>query len=203
MSNALASALCGGDYMLDMAAHGCKGVNFHGGLGKQIAASVGDKLPGVRNAADMEIARLGTFYSPWAGDRAEGFSARPLFYAMMLVEQFAETTMIASTFDAGGTNATAYAAKTTDGIRIAFFNKDGARDLIVHIGFGSPAQRARLWRLTGPRLEAIAGITLAGAEAAYGTARWRPQTVEDITIAGSSMSVSIPRASAALMFVGD
>jgi len=97
--------------MLDMAAHGCKGINFHGGPGAQIAGSLGDKLPGAQSAADLEVARLGTFYSPFAGNRAEGFSARPIFYGMMLVEQFARTTLVANSFDALGANATAYCAK--------------------------------------------------------------------------------------------
>jgi hypothetical protein len=201
MSNALASALWGGDYMLNIAALGGKGVHFHGGLGKQIAASVGDKLPGVRNAADQEIARLGTFYSPWAGNRSEGFSARPLFYGMMLVEQFAETDLVANSFDSAGANATAYAAKSAEGFRIAVFNKDATRDLTVEINLGTAARRAHVWRLTGPRLDAITGIALAGAEVSNGDCEWRPHTVETASVNGSTVVLAVPHASAALLFV--
>src|SRR5450432_831914 len=78
VSNALASALWGGDYMLEMASLGCKGINFHGGGGRQISASLGTKLPGVRNAADAQVAQLGSFYSPIIGSREASFSARPI-----------------------------------------------------------------------------------------------------------------------------
>jgi len=200
MSNALASALWGGDYMLEMAALGSKGINFHGGLGKMVAASVGDKLPGARNAADRETARLGVFYSPFAGNRSEGFSARPLFYAMMLVEQFAGTRLIASSFDAAGANATAYGAKTADGFRVAVFNKDAARDLDLAIDLPVPARRASVWRLTGPRLDATSGVTLAGAEVAHGSAAWRPENVPALPGGERRLTVSVPHASAALVF---
>jgi len=46
MSNAFASALWAGDYMLHMAALGCGGVNLHGGSTKFIRASLGGHLPG-------------------------------------------------------------------------------------------------------------------------------------------------------------
>lgn len=200
MSNALAGALWGGDYMLDMGARGCKAINFHGGTGAQIGASVGDKLPGVRNDADREVARLGTFYSPFAGNRAEGFSARPLFYAMMLVQQFTGTTLIANTFDSAGANATAYTAKTAKGYRIAVFNKDATRDLTIAVD-GATARSIKTWRLTGPALNATKGITLAGAEVQHGNAAWSPKTVQTLAVKGSSLEISVPHASATLVFV--
>ncbi len=202
MSNALASALWGGDYMLDMAARGCKGINLHGGPGKHIADSLAGKLPGARNDADMQIARLGTFYSPFAGNLAEGFSARPIFYGMMVVEQFAGTTLFKNTLSAGGANATAYSAKAADGLRIAIFNKDGGRDIAVRVDLGGvPARRAKLWRLTGPALDATKGITLAGAEIAPGDAQWSPNETATLAVGKGGIDVEVPRASAALLFV--
>jgi len=202
MSDALASALWGGDYMLDMAARGCKGINFHGGPGAQIAGSIGDKLPGARNEADLAEARLGTFYSPFAGDRAEGFSARPLFYGMMLVEQFAETTLVSNSFDALGANVTAYCAKAGDGWRIALFNKESGRDLTVHIDLGGlSVRRAVAWALTGPALDARQGIKLAAAEVEHGSAAWRPQNTHILPIRDGGLVVGVPHASAHLLFL--
>jgi hypothetical protein len=202
MSNALASALWGGDYMLDMAARGCKGMNLHTGPGSQIANSLGDKLPGVRNDADKETARLGSFYSPIAGNRAEGFWARPLFYAMMLVERFAGTTMIGTAFDAAGANAHAYAAKAEGGYRIAVFNKDATRDISVHVDLGgAKAKNANAWRLTGPALDATKGVTLAGAEVQHEGAVWAPRAIENLPAKGKSFELKVPRASAVLAFV--
>lgn len=201
MSNALAGALWGGDYELDMAARGCKGINFHGGTGAQIGASVGDKLPGVRNDADRATARLGTFYSPFAGNRAEGFSARPLFYAMMLVEQFAGTTLVANSFEAGGANANAYTAKTANGWRIAVFNKDADRDLTISVS-GLKARAAKSWRLTGPSLDATKKITLAGAEVQPGDAAWAPKADKIRLGKAGALKFHVPHASAMLVFVG-
>ena len=199
MSNALAASLWGGDYMLDMAARGCKGINFHGGLGKQITAGLGGHLAGARNDADLAIARLGTFYSPFAGNLAEGFGARPIFYGMMLAQKFAGTTLFARDFETAGVNATAYAASTTDGgVRIAVFNKDADRDLSLRVDAGAWNRRKMtLWRLSGPALDATSGITLAGCEVAHGNADWHPRRVEHVILENDV--VSIPRASAVLL----
>jgi hypothetical protein len=203
MSNALAAALWGADYMLEMASLGCKGINFHGGGGHQIGTSLGGKLPGARNAADLEIAKLGSFYSPMAGSRESGFTARPLFYGMMLVEQFASAALVRTIFDTPGVNATAYAAIGGGGIRVALFNKDHARDLTVTIAFagdgGAPAG-ARLWRLTGPGLDATCGVTLAGS--AVGRAGdFRPDRVERVQPREDVLTVELPHASAAMLFI--
>lgn len=197
MSNALASALWGGDYMLDMAARGCKGVNFHGGLGKQIAAGLGGHLAGARNDADREIAHLGTFYSPFAGNVDEGFSARPIFYGMMIAQQFAGTILFANDFATLGVNATAYTARTDEGrLRIAIFNKDATHDLQVNL-MGLSDQEARVWRLAGPSLDATTGITLGGAEIAHGTSDWHPQP-ETLIL---RRPITVPHASAILLMV--
>ncbi|HEY5347584.1 MAG TPA: hypothetical protein VIJ72_05285, partial [Rhizomicrobium sp.] len=203
MSNAFASSLWGGDYMLDMAARGCKGINFHGGLGKQITAGLGGKLPGARNAADVETAQLGTFYSPLAGNNQEGYDARPIFYGMLLAQQFAGTRLVANQFNSMGANATAYTASTGDGLRIAIFNKDMTQDIDIAVDLaGAKARRARAWRLAGPALDATSGVTLAGAEIVHGSAEWQPRRVEQLAVLDGRLALSVPRASAVLLFVG-
>jgi hypothetical protein len=202
MSNAFASSLWGGDYMLDMAARGCKGINFHGGSGKQITAGLGGKLPGARNAADVETARLGTFYSPLAGSNQVGYDARPIFYGMMLVQQFAGTQLLANRFDSMGANATAYTASADGGLRVAVFNKDMTQDLSIAVDLaGSKARQAKVWRLQGPALDATSGVTLAGAAIAHGNAEWQPRNVESIAVQGGMVNLAVPHASAALLFV--
>jgi len=161
MSNALAGALWGMDYMLDMAARGCQGINFHGGGGSVISSALGDKLPGARDARDLEIARLGTFYSPVAGNPAEGYTARPLFHAMQAVEVLANsrTQLVGTQFDTVGANATAYAGKAGNGWHVALINKDAHRDLSVEIQMprGVPGN-VEILRLMAPSLESIDGI---------------------------------------------
>ena len=46
MSDALASALWVGDYMLMLHTAGCAGVNLHGGSREFLRASLGDHMPG-------------------------------------------------------------------------------------------------------------------------------------------------------------
>jgi hypothetical protein len=185
VSNALASALWGGDYMLRQAAGGGQGVNFHGGPGAQIAASNGDKTPGARGDADLAVARLGAFYSPFAGDLASGFTARPLFHGMMLAQQFAGARMLPSHFDSAGVNASAYVANAGEGWRVALFNKDPDRDLTVRLAM--PGKVARLWRLTGPALDATEGVAFEEARLG-GEAGIRRD--------GADLIVNLPRASA-------
>lgn len=201
VSDVLASALWGADLMLGLAARGCKGINFHGGPGKQIAASNADRMPGARTDADRERAKRGAFYSPFAGSRGEGFEARPLFYGMMLGQRFAGTTMVACSLETGGADAVAYAARAQDGgMRIALINKDAAADLDIAIDLGGAGRGARVWRLQGPALDAPSGVTFAGAEVAQGSADWRPRTEARIA-AGRQLQVRLPRASAALLFI--
>jgi hypothetical protein len=119
---------------------------------------------------------------------------------MMLVEQFAGTTLVGNTFQSAGANANAYTAITPGGFRIAVFNKDTARDLNVAIGLPG-ARRAKLWRLMGPALDATQNITLAGAEVRHGDAVWSAKNVQNVAIKGAFLEVSVPHASAALLFV--
>jgi hypothetical protein len=202
VSDTLASALWGADLMLDLAARGGKGINFHGGPGKAIAASNGDHMPGAVTAADQETARKGTFYSPFAGSRDEGFSARPIFYGMMLAERLAGATLYASDFDPGPANATAYAAKAQDGWRVVVINKDPGARLKLEVDFGEPVRTgAAVWSLEGPALDATAGVTFAGAEVAPRTAAW--EVVREAAFpAESPLTVWVEPASAALVFAG-
>jgi len=130
----------------------------------------------------LKIARLGTFYSPIAGNPAEGYSARPLFEAMRAVELLAGTQLIGAEFETDGANATAYAARATDGWRVAIINKDASRDLTVDITLpGKAHKKCQLTRLTGPSLDAIDGIRLVSRP--YRTSR-------------NGVTTDLPRASA-------
>jgi len=203
MSNALAGALWGMDYMLDMGARGCQGINFHGGGGSEISSALGDKLPGARDARDLEIARLGTFYSPVAGNPSVGYSARPLFYAMMAVQRLAGARLIGTELDVGDVNATAYAGWSARGLVIALVNKDLDRDLTVELALPAAAARTgKAWRLTGPAIDATQGITLAGARIAGPDAEWQPRSVIDLRATGRRAVFDLPRGSAAVLTFG-
>ena len=85
VSDTFASALWSGDYMLQVAQAGYIGVNLHGG---------GNGL-----------------YTPIAGDSPQGFSARPVYYGMLLAERFAGSTFVEASLSAQS------AAQNRDGLR--------------------------------------------------------------------------------------
>jgi len=207
MSDAFASSLWAADYMLYLAHAGCVGVNLHGGGTKQIRAALGGHLPGESVATRPDAAASGSFYTPIAGDVTQGFSARPIFYGMMLANHFAGADIIANDLDPQGANAVAYAANTSDGITVAVLNKDAAHDLQVEVSIDRTApgtlaapgpqthmKHARIWRLSGSALDATSGVTLGGAQvAADGT--WSATKEERVALGGKPLIRDLPHAS--------
>ncbi|MGB6545855.1 MAG: glycosyl hydrolase family 79 C-terminal domain-containing protein [Candidatus Acidiferrales bacterium] len=204
MSDAFASSLWAADYMLYLAQAGCVGVNLHGGGTKQIRAALGGHLPGESVATRPDAAASGSFYTPIAGDEKNGFFPRPIFYGMMLASHFAGASIVANDFDPQGANATAYAARTSDGLTIALLNKDAARDLEIDLTIdgdaAAQAKRGRVWRLSGPALEATSGVTLGGAKVAA-NGSWSAAGQEKLSPRGGKFTVSVPHASGALVLL--
>ncbi len=198
-SNAFAAALWAADYMLHLAQLGCAGVNFHGGSTQQIRAALGDHLPGETVAKDTNAAQRGTYYTPIAGSPEVGHFARPIFYGMMLANQFASLTLFECELKATRANASAYAAKTPDGLRVALLNQDASQDLRVELPRSAASSRARVWRLTAPALDATAGVKLAGAEIHSGA--WCPSEADNLELDSNHFRLNLPRASAALLFI--
>lgn len=200
VSNTFASALWSGDYMLYLATLGSHGVNLHGGGSKQIRASLGGHLAGESLGNGAQVAKTGSFYTPIAGSIAEGFFARPVFYGMLLANQFAGFQMVQCDCETPGVNATAYAATKNGEIRIAVFNKDADRDLLLTIASDGEAKAGHVWRLKAAGLEATSGVTLAGAEIGDdGT--WRPSTEEKLRRKDGHWTMDLPRGSGALAFL--
>jgi hypothetical protein len=200
VSNTFASALWAADYMLYLARLGCCGVNFHGGTTRQIRAALGDHLPGEAAPQDQEAAKSGTYYTPIAGSPATGHFARPIYYGMLMANQLAGATLIECGLEASGANASAHAAKTRDGVRVALFNKDASHDLQVEMPWHNATSRARVWRLTSPALDATAGVRLAGAEIHAGSV-WRPGEEETLKLESDRFRLNLPRASGALVSI--
>jgi len=135
VSNAYASALWGGDYMLTLAQGGHAGVNLHGG---------GDGI-----------------YSPITGDADRGFVQQPLFFGMKFAQTFAGATLLESKLNAGA-NLTAYAAAHNDHLLIALINKDA---LPVTFECTTPqlikAQLLESYKLSAPALDSQTDVTFA------------------------------------------
>jgi len=142
-SDVFAASLWAADYLLRLASLGYAGVNLHGGESKYAAASLGGTLPGellMKNPAEPHPR---PFYTPIA-DIGGKFVAEPVSYGMRFAEKFAGATIVPLDFDPGPVNATAYAARRSDGsLVIAIVNKDATRTLKPSIaGFHSGSYRS-------------------------------------------------------------
>lgn len=197
MSNAFCSALWAADYMLALASFDCAGVNLHGGSTHAIRHSLGGHLPGlgVGSNAAAEAAQ-GSFYTPIAGSRQTGFTARPVFYGMKFAMALADGHMCPVQLPVSGARATGYAADFPDGhTRFVFINKDSHQPLTLSLRTHS---HAVLWRLDAPSLTAISGITLAGA--ILGEHPFHPKHVQHLTNSHGILDIQLPAASAAAVF---
>ena len=168
VSNVFASALWGADFMLALAQRGVAGINFHGGTLESVEASLGHAVDTATTAVDLSARRdaVASRYSAIAGDVELGFQPRPLYYGMLLAQQFAGAQVLPGQLDAGGANLTAYAALRDGAVQVALINKDATRDVSVAVsglqGYGA----GQLMRLSAPALDSRHGIVLEGADAA-------------------------------------
>jgi hypothetical protein len=201
VSNTLASALWGGDFVLGCAQAGASAFQFHGGP----LAALEMSLDRTRNPALSEGDYKGRLdgisgrYTAIAGDAGTGFYARPLYYGLLLAQQFSGGRFIETTLKTNGVKLTAYAAERDKRRVIAIFNKDLARDAQLRIVLGVAAKSAQVWRLNAPAIDNVHDVTLAGAEVdAHGT--WTPKQSERLTLASATVSLRVPRGSAALVF---
>jgi hypothetical protein len=171
VSNAFASALWAGDFMLDLAARGSTGVNLHGGGEGQ--------------------------YTPIATDKAGNSSARPDFYGMWLAGQFANTAMVRTELKPGSglnlqqANVTAYAAQHAGGMLVAVFNKGGDT---LELALDGMPRSGNVYRLRAPALDSTTGVTF-GKGARNADMVW--MLAPDETLHGNSLS--LPAASAVLL----
>jgi hypothetical protein len=172
LSDAFASALWGADYLLQLMRFGYSGVNLHGGSGHAQAVSVGGTFVGESIMKDPNEPHPKPFYTPianegtLAGSGVNGklngkYLLEPVGYGMKFVSAFAGLTMLPVDFNPGSVNATAYAARQTDGkLMVIILNKDESQDLTLHV----PSFEVREV-LTAPSLEAKEAHILTGSQA--------------------------------------
>jgi hypothetical protein len=199
LSNAFASALWACDFMLQLASLGCAGVYLHGGSSEFLIAGIGDHTPGLDVAKGPQIT-LGAYYSPILSEPGRAIKAMPAFYGMLLANQFAGGTPLDVEGNLQGVNATAYAAKTDHGLKVAVFNKDELKTIELSISAPRKVRAATAWRMRAPQLDSTEGVTLAGAEI-HAHAQWSPKVVEPVEVRNGIARIRIPAASAALLFL--
>jgi hypothetical protein len=180
VSNTLGAALWSIDLLLTSAQYGAAGVNFHGG-------GPGQDGP------------TGFTYTPIDELQSRVTGVRPLFYGMLLVSLAGPGDLLATTIDAGRLDASAYAVARTDGTSVVLLNKEAGTALQATVDLGAPVNQASARYLLGPKLEAQAGLTLAGAEITPAGV-WMPGPAFALA-AGSKLTVTVPAASAVLLRV--
>lgn len=198
VSNTLGSALWAGDLTFMLLEAGFCGINFHGGSARQIRASLGGTLPGdsiAKNEADD------SYYTPIAGNASVGYTARPIFYGMLLAARMAGSTLVGGAFTEPQTAVTAYAALVAhgDSLQVALFNK-GPVAAAVSLRTGNKAYRkASVLRLTGPAVEATQGIRFGGASVATDGSLSVGGVDALQRVAAGEFDIILPAASAALV----
>lgn len=200
MSDAFAAALWASDYLLTLAASGAAGANLHGGQSRFLIAGLGGHTPGMNLAKGPQAMPSG-FYTPIRSEPDAAMRAMPVFYGMLLAEQFAGATMLRCQIgDLKGTiglNLAVYAGRVKKETRVAVLNKEPfAMDVVVRGVEG--ARRGRVWRLEGPRLDATEGVTLGGAEIGA-NAKWSPRA-EDVDVS-ETVRLHLPATSGAVVFL--
>jgi len=177
VSNTFASALWCLDYMFNLAAHGCSGINI-----------------------ETDINQLGfiSHYSPIVHDVNGICSARPEYYGMLAFAMAGHGQLVKTSIDKTSTGLDIYATKQNDGsIYLIAINKN---DMNVTIELASPvgARNAEVHRLTGPSLDAREGVTFASSTVAE-DGSWQAGKPEGAKVMEGHLTFNLPRATAAVV----
>ncbi|HTW47619.1 MAG TPA: hypothetical protein VMD92_06715 [Acidobacteriaceae bacterium] len=179
VSDTFASALWGADLMYQLATAGGVGINFHGG-------GYG-------------------WYTPIAGTIPSGFTARPIYYGMLLFAQAGPGHLIDAKLDnqQDAPLVTAYGlvnddVEPRDTVKAIVFNKHDDRAVQLTIGSGEGANRARALRLSAPRLDDTQDVTL-GANPVGDSGAWSAEHEEDLALHDGAAGIDLPPGSAALV----
>jgi hypothetical protein len=175
VSDTFASALWGAELMYQLAQAGGEGINFHGG-------GYG-------------------WYTPIAGTRQKGFTARPIYYGMLLFEQAGSGHLLESKLDyqQDVPLLTAYSLRSGAGaIKTAIFNKHQDRSVRVTIDPGERHAGATALRLTAPGIDDTSNVAL-GEAAVDANGQWAASKEEPLRHNGSSVTLDLSAASAALI----
>ncbi len=185
VSNSLIAALWSVDFMFTSARHGASGVNFHGG-----ETGMDGNTP--------------FYYSPVAETNGIVTGVAPLFYGMLLFNLAGPGQALATTAVASNLDFTAYAIARKDGATsVVLDNKDAANGVRATVDVGTAVASASAIYLQGPApasLTATSGITLAGAGITP-EGQWERNPPYALSTSGSTVSVLVPPASAALVRV--
>ncbi|MGB8028759.1 MAG: hypothetical protein WCF30_03755 [Terracidiphilus sp.] len=147
VSDVFAAALWSADYSLLLASNNYSGINLHGDTGPIIASGLGgvmfgDEVLKEQGATQEQIAtHPHAYYSPIASF-GSAYVLEPVAYGLIFAGSLAGGALVqadlTAKLQAAGINATAYAAKLSNGQpSVIVLNKDMENDLALHLDFGS------------------------------------------------------------------
>lgn len=141
-------------------------------------------------------------YSPIAKNERGDYAARPDYYGMLAFAQAADGQKLTLRYDAAGVNLSAYAVLGDGGgTTVTLINKDASRSVEANISLDQHFREAQLLRLQAPSLQSKTGTVLGGAPVGdHG--RWSSSHKELLPHKGTTLRVTVPAGSAALVALG-
>jgi hypothetical protein len=138
------------------------------------------------------------WYTPVAGTRANGFVARPEYYGMLLFAVAGVGRLVMTELEGADGSLAAYCLKTPDGtLKVVLLNKSPDRDATLTVA-ALGVKSASVLRLIAPRPDDTTDVTFGGAVVGNDGA-WTPTVAENPAVRRSSLTLSVPRASGALV----
>jgi hypothetical protein len=186
LSDTFISSLWAIDYMFEVARRGGSGVNFHTS----------------ENGMDGTVP---FYYEPLREDQGMIVQVQPEYYGLLLFAEAGVGTMVSTSVTTGAQNFSAWAIKADSGfVSVVLNNRNASSGVSATVDLGAPVNGASaiyLQPTPAGNLTAAAGsVTLAGAQvSAVGEWPRNPPYIQ--TVSGSTVSVYVPPASAALVRV--
>ncbi|WP_297206571.1 hypothetical protein [uncultured Pluralibacter sp.] len=205
VSNTYVSCLWGLDYIMQALKVGTVGINFHGGTLDAVESSLGSSIRPEQGMNDTFSYRrsLSSRYSPVAGNSASGFSPMPLFYAMLIGQQFASSQLIETRADSNDLNISAFAAVRSKGkdsgqVLLLIVNKDQHYDAQVSLSGTDGAGTASIYRLSASSEDEKAHIHWDMDSFNHESGEWSTSTPESLPL-NSGETLLVRRMSACLV----
>jgi hypothetical protein len=116
---------------------------------------------------------------------------------MLAFAHASEGAALVTDCNAGGANVTAYAVAGTGGaLSVTIINKEESLDTQVSLSIPKDLDRAKVFRLAAPSLQATDGVTFGGT-AVDSSGKWEPHVTEFLR--RSQRTIEVPARSAAVV----
>ena len=183
ISDTLGAALWSVDFMLTSASYGANGVNFHGGGPRQdLKHPEGFTYTPIDEASSQVTGvRPSSTGCCWCRSRAAATCRRPRRRPALWTSAFT-------------------IAQADGSINVVLLNKDATSGIQASVDVGAPVTSAATIYLQAGPLSATSGFTFGGAGVSA-TGAWNRKPAYAVPSSGTTVTVAVPPASAALVHV--